>query len=635
MPPTDMVVFDQIRRKDYRLGSVAVFLLMAMGVLMAGLWYVQIFSSSQYIESQRNQSMRTVRIPSVRGKIFDQHGRILAEDKPAYNLSAYLEELRPHFRKAWRENRPKRKLDAEESLQLQIQTRYQVVSNFINRARLNLPLDVNAGEIQRHFSELRALPLPVLKNLDPANVARFMELSDRIPGLDIQAWPTRHYPEISVAHLVGHLKKDNTSEEESTAYNYRLPDFRGVIGFEQTFDNKLRGHPGTRSMLVNHLGYRQSENLEVPTQPGSHVHLTLDLEIQKVAYDAMKASGHKAGAAVVMDVNNGDLIALTSMPVFDPNDFIPAINPQKWAQYRDARPSPLLFRATQERYPPGSIFKIISGLAALESGVVNTNDFMYNPGHYRLGRRNIDDTAPAGDYNFKKAFKYSSNTYFIHHGLSCGIEQIVQMGNQFFLGQRTGLLPRQEVAGQFPTLGEVRNGWRDGDTANIAIGQGRITVTPLQMGIMTAAVANGGRVFWPRLVARVEPADPDAFTDAMTFPQGRIRGQLRVTPRNLAAVQHAMWADVHEEGGTGKRAMIDDYAVCGKTGTAEIRGGGRRDKITWFSSYAPYKQPRYAVVVMIESGVSGGKTCAPIAKKIFEALRDRDRRSPRTPLANN
>ncbi len=632
-----MIILDQIRRKDYRLGSVAVFLLLGMGVLLAGLWYVQIISSRQYEESQRNQSIRTVRIPAVRGKIMDRHGSVIAEDRPTYNLSAYLEELRPHFRSAWRENRPKRELSRDESLKLQIEVRHQVVSNFVDRIGLDAPMEVTPEDVQRHFSKLRALPLPVMRNLDPVSVARFMEKSDQIPGFDIEVWPTRHYPEISVAHLVGHLRKDVSVKEESTAYNYRLPDFRGVIGLEQTYDDNIRGQPGTRTMLVNHLGYRQSESLIVPSQPGSHVYLTIDLAIQKIAHAALADSGHKAGAAVVLDVNTGDVIALASHPVFDPNEFIPGIDKKKWSEYRNSSPSPLLFRATQERYPPGSIFKIISGLAVLESGVVKTNDFMYCSGYYRLGRRNIDDTAPPGEYDFKKAFKHSSNTYFIHHGLACGIENIIRMGNQFFLGQRSGLLPRQEVAGQFPTLKEVSRNWRDGDTANVAFGQGPVTVTPLQMGLMTAAIANGGRVFRPRLVTRIEPADPDAFTEAMTFPQGKIRGQLRVNPHNLEAVQHAMWADVHEEGGTGHRAKIVGYAVCGKTGTAEVRSDGRRDKITWFASYAPYERPRYAVVVMLESGISGGRT-APMAKKIFESLRDRDIELSRRPggaLANN
>ncbi|MDP7010110.1 MAG: hypothetical protein QF685_01920, partial [Verrucomicrobiota bacterium] len=253
-----MVILDQIRRKDYRLGSVAVFLLFGAGVLLAGLWYVQIISSRQYEESQRNQSIRTVRIPAVRGKIMDRHGSVIAKDRPTYNLVAYLEELRPHFRRAWRENRPKRKLSRDESLNLQITVRYQVVSNFVAQIGLGIPMDITPEDVQQHFNDLRALPLPVLRNLDSASVARFMEKSDQIPGFDIEVWPTRHYSEISVAHLVGHLRKDVLGKEESRAYNYRLPDFRGVIGLEQTYDNKIRGQPGTRTMLVNHLGYRQS-----------------------------------------------------------------------------------------------------------------------------------------------------------------------------------------------------------------------------------------------------------------------------------------------------------------------------------------------------------------------------------------
>ena len=203
------------------------------------------------------------------------------------------------------------------------------------------------------------------------------------------------------------------------------------------------------------------------------------------------------------------------------------------------------------------------------------------------------------------------------------------MGDQFFLGQRTGLLPRQEVAGQFPTLRDVRDKWYDGDTANLSIGQGRISVTPLQMALMTSAVANGGVIYWPRIVSRVEPVDPDASSKMTMIPKGKIRGHLQVRPENLKALQYAMWTDVQQEGGTGRRARIEGFDIGGKTGTAEVKSRGKRDKITWFVSYGPTENPRYAVVIMIESGVSGGKTCAPIAKQIYEALLERE-----TELAN-
>jgi len=621
-----MVTAKQITRKDYRLMVVSGVIFAGMAVLMGGLWYVQIISSRQYLKSQKNQSLRTVRIPSVRGKILDRHGSVLAEDRPAFNISAYLEELRPHFRTAWRKAKPENKLNKDKSKRLEILVRHQVVSRFVSQINLKTPFMVTPEELQHHFLNLRALPIPILKNLDSSGVAKFMEKSDKIPGLEVEAYPTRQYASVSIAHLVGHVRRDVREDEEPTGYNYRLPDYIGKIGLEDTYDDLLRGKPGTRSMLVNNLGYRQSADMIVPQQAGNHVRLTIDLKIQESAFKALRDSGYKAGAAIVMDPTNGDLIAMASMPIFNPNDFVPSISQANWQAYLGAKPSPLLYRCTQERYPPGSIFKIISGLAALESGVVKTNDLLYCPGYYELGRRKrrIKDTAAPGEYDFTKAFKKSSNTFFIHYGLESGIKKIVEMGNQFFLGQRTGLLPRQEVAGQFPTLGDVQDGWYDGDTANLAIGQGRISVTPLQMALMTSAVANGGVIYWPRIVSRIEPVDPDASREMTIFPKGKVRGRLRVQKKHLEAVQHAMWADVQEEGGTGREAAINGFELGGKTGTAEIKSRGKRDKITWFVSYGPTINPRYAVVVMIESGQSGGKTCAPIAKKIYESLLARE-----------
>ncbi len=625
--------------KERRLPHLTLVVLLGMGLLLATLWHVQVVTSRRYVESQKTQSLRTVRVPAVRGSILDRHGAVLAEDRPAYNLNAYLEELRPHFQKEWRRQRPKRTLSREESESLQAALRFQVISNFVARSRLRAPLAITSADLEKHLRELRALPLVVVKDLDAKAVARFMELSDVIPGFEIEATPTRHYPSIAAAHLVGHLRRDHPDADEEEPYHYRLPDFVGQIGLEAARDDALRGRPGTRTMLVNNLGYRQSENVVVPSQPGHHLRLTVDLAVSEVAYKALLDLGSRAGAAVVVDARNGDLLAITSTPAFNPNEFVPRLDPALWAQYRDARPTPLLYRATQERYPPGSIFKIITGLAALESGLVKTNQLLYNPGYYELGRRKIRDTAPPGDYDFCKAFKHSSNTYFIHFGLECGIERIIEMGDQFFLGHRTGLLPRQEVAGQFPTRDGVHRDWYDGDTANLAIGQGRLSVTPLQMALMTATVANGGTHYWPRLIERVEPADSAASAQTERIPAGRIRGRLNVSPQSLAAVQHAMWADVHEEGGTGRAAFMEGFAIGGKTGTAEIKDAdGSRDKVTWFVSFGPVESPRYAVVVMIEGGASGGKTCAPIAKKIYQALRAREGAPParRTgPLARN
>jgi len=614
------------REKDRRLYGVGALLMLGMGILLAGLWYVQVATALNYVEDQENQSMRTVRLPAVRGSILDAQGRPLAHDQPTYVVHAYLEELRHHFREEWKRNRPPGALSPEQRRSLEIAVRHHVVARFTAQLQLDQPLDLTPEKMQAHFLEQRALPLPVIPNLNITNVARFMENSWKVPGLEVEIAARRTYPSLSVAHLVGHLKRDNSHATESVHYNYRLPDYAGKLGLEKMFDAYLRGQPGTRSVLVNNLGYRQSGSIPVPTQPGSNVVLTLNLKIQEAAMHALKETGVKAGAAVVLDVNSGDIVAMASIPVFDPNQFTPGISHQLWNSYLEADPSPLIFRATQERYPPGSIFKIISGLAALENGLNATNQ-IYSAGSVRVGRRRIKDTAAAGHYDFERAFLKSSNTYFIQNALAegQGIRPIIKMGRQFFMGQRTGLLPGQESAGQFPDLARIQRGWSDGDTANIAIGQGPITVTPLQVALVTATVANGGTIYWPRLVDRIESPDPNEAAKALRFPKGRVRGRLVVRPENLKTLQQAMRADVADNGGTGRRARIEGYEVCGKTGTAEVKNSRAGNyKITWFASYAPFDRPRYAVVVMAERGTSGGGTCAPAAKKIYEALINHD-----------
>ena len=595
-------------------------------LLLIGLWYVQVATALVYINDQEIQSMRTVRIPAVRGSILDKHGKPIAQDIPTFVVNAYLEELRPHFREEWKRSRPAKSLSAAESRQLEIQVRHRVVKRFIEMLQLDQQIAISPNKMESHFTNQRALPLPVITGLSITNVARFAENSWKVPGLELEATPKRMYPSLSTAHLTGHLKRYNYRSKEELPYNYRLPDYSGKVGLEKMFDQYLCGQPGTRAVQVNNLGYRQGESTPVASQPGSNVVLTLDMTIQNATMIALekglKKCGAKAGSAIVMDVNSGDITAMVSAPVFDPNKFTPGISHALWNQYLTNRPSPLLFRATQERYPPGSIFKIISGLAALENGL-NPEKLIESTGSFRIGKRSIKDTASPGLYDFKRAFKKSSNYYFIHQAVveGHGKEHIVQMGEQFHLGKKTGLLPEQETAGQFPSIKRVRDHWSKGDTANLCIGQGEITVTPLQMAIMTSAIANGGTIYHPRVVDRIQSTNPNIKENTIRFRRAQKRSQLLIKRTDsLKIIREAMFADVAEEEGTGQPAMIPDYNICGKTGTAEVKKPGDFHKITWFVSFGPFEKPKYAVVVMVERGVSGGKTCAPIAKEIYEVL---------------
>jgi penicillin-binding protein 2 len=623
-----MMPFPQIGRQDPPLRFIALMLISGMAVLLAGLWYVQVASGKRHLDAQQNQSLRTLRMPAVRGQISDRHRQPLALDRPVYQVNAYLDELRPHFRAEYQRLRPKGKLTRAQISALEKQVRFHTVSNLVQRLRLPVSMTLTEPQLHWHYTNKLALPLPVVSGLTPLQVALFMERGGDVPGLDVAAASARTYPQAAAAHLVGYLKRDDSSsEDEDSFYHYRLPDFVGRTGIESLFDRQLRGRAGTRTMLVNNLGYRQSEHMSTPAEAGHNVVLTLDLTIQRAAEQALAtARPDVEGAVVVMDPNNGDLLALASAPTFNPGDFVPRLESEAWDRLRDPQLRPLVLRATQERYPPGSIFKIITSLAMLEAGGVDPAETVPNPGYFQIGRRQIKDTAAPGNYNFRRAFIHSSNTYFIHHALQIGPDRLIEMGARFFLGQNTGLLPGQEVAGQFPLLSRIREGWSPGDTANLSIGQGPITVTPLQMAVMTSAIVNGGRVWWPRLVDRIESPQNDAQNPIEQFPAGRLRGELKAIPKNLDLIREAMLADVEEAEGTGRRAAVPGLKIGGKTGTAELQRDGRTvDKITWFVSFAPYDQPRYVVVVMVESGISGGLTCAPIAQKIYHAIQQMER----------
>ena len=661
-----MLIFDQLKKNDPALRALTLVVLSGMGILLAGLWWVQIVSYRDYQAHLETQSFRTVRIPAVRGKILDARGRVLAENQPVYNISLYLDELRRpidalYFRDmaALREarargmqarekalgrklTRPERKefsVSRAEMSRVKRNARYSVASNIVAQvsARIGRELTLDRANFERHYETRLALPYPVLANIDPLQVARFQETATNRTGVDIEIQSVRFYPHETLAgHLLGALRRDDSSAVgEEAFFSYRLPDYRGVLGIEVGYDDFLRGKAGAKSVLVNNMGYRQTENIWSPAQPGHNVLLTLDMDIQRASEEALQIMGPGTrGAAVVLDVNSGDILALVSSPFVNPNVFVHGFPPGERERLQDTKLRAQINRATQENYAPGSIFKIVTGLAALEHGISPNELYTVQPDPRRpnggviyVGRRPIEDQAPPGQYNFRRALLKSSNAYFIDRGLRTGIEAIIQLAQQFHLGERTGLPTRQETAGIFPTLQTVRAGWSEGDTANICFGQGRMAVTPLQMALMTAAVANGGTVLWPRLVRSVKPGDTATGGTTLLTEPGRVRSRLNVRPENLAIIRAAMLADVEDPEGTGRSAALPGLRISGKTGTAQVTNerGNVVDLTTWFVSFAPFDSPRYAMVVMIESGGSGGGTCAPIARKIYEAIQERDR----------
>jgi penicillin-binding protein 2 len=391
-----------------------------------------------------------------------------------------------------------------------------------------------------------------------------------------------------------------------------------------------------KTVLVNNLQYRQAEEVWIHPQPGDNVVLTIDRSIQMATERALrKARPETRGAAVVMDCRTGDILAMASLPVFDPNLFTSRISEEDWASLKDEEMRPLFNRTAQGAYQAGSIFKIVVALAGLEAGTLDPNEIFESKGYFQIqGRgRAWRDTAGPGQFDFDRAFYRSSNPYFQHHGMKVGFDKIVEMGRRLGLGRRTGLAIREEAVGYFPDpLDKIKKDgsrWMPGDTANLSIGQGEILVTPLQMAVLTAAVANRGSVLVPRLIDRFEPQGPEAAGHAVRFAPGQVRRDLGVSRANLEVVRTAMLLDVQQRDGTGRSAAVDGLSICGKTGTAQVmEGRSLKEYVTWFVSFAPFDQPRYAVVVVVEGGQSGGSTCAPVAREIYQAILRRERGLP-------
>ena len=657
-----MLVIDELKKNEPHLRLVAVGVAAGLCILLAGLWWVQVVSAREYQEHLTTQSFRTIRLPAVRGKILDREGRVLAENRPRYNLSLYLDDLHRQFDVAYgellksarvvqkqkiaaAEKRLDRSLTKAERKQFAFKPEYLTQLRELARVRvanavadgvsrkIGEPLSIDAAQFKRHYATRLALPFPVLKNLTPTQIARFQESFAGGLGADLDLQSVRNYPlGLTATHLLGYLTRDDNSYEgEESFYSYRLPDYRGVIGVEAGFDAQLRGRAGAESVLVNNLGYRQSENVWSQPEPGQNLVLTIDLDLQRAAEASLAThQGPDARAAVVvMDVRNGDVLVLASSPAVNPNNFIAGFSAADSARLTDVKLRPQINRATQENYAPGSIFKVIIGLAALEAGLnpekfydVQADPTRAGRGCVYIGRRKIDDTAPPGEYNFKRAIVRSSNSYFIQAGLQTGVNRILALAEKFQLGEKGSLPTRQETAGNLPSFERIREGWSDGDTANLCIGQGEVSVTPLQMAVVYSTIANGGTVYWPRLVSRIEPQDPLLREVATNFPAGLVRDRLGVSGRNLRILHNAMLAETEDAEGTGQAAKVSGLRICGKTGTAQVMDEHNRvvDHTTWFASFAPYESPRYAVVVMVEGGSSGGGTCAPIAHDVYEKI---------------
>ena len=628
---------DDIRVQGWRLGVLALLVFAAMGMLLSRLWNVQVVNSDSARARSEEQTTVRARIAPARGAICDRNGIMLAENRPSFDIDFYLGDLRRDYAESHKGNVPRIALRPTKSGKARSEDDIvEIVRQSIEPIKdsLGLTAPLNEKEIKEQFRTNPDSPYHYMTDLDFATVANFEERNAGVPGIRIAQNPARQYTYGAfAAHILGYVgKPDNQNEHlasDGTPY-----ETIGRHGIEAIMDAQLQGEPGSLVRRVSSQGYYIGKPLQSndPTM-GSTLYLTIDARVQYIAETAMRHANVGRGAVVVMDPRNGDVLAMVSVPSYDPNKFIPKIQSKDWDALNQDPTAPMFNRALHA-YAPGSTYKIMVALAGLKSGNVTVNTSFDCPGAIQIDDHlfHNSDSTDAGTMSLVHAICVSSDVFFYQYGIKAGIEAIDAMGKLAGFGHKWGLLgDADEDAGIMPGPEWMKDNdkwlikthnidhWSRAQTANTSIGQGFVLNTPLQMATFLCAVANGGTVYQPRLYSHVVDYKGDMKAE---IPEGQVYSTLGVKPSDLKAVQEGMREVVNE--GTATLAQVPGYQIAGKTGTAQahirVDGEVRRDLKCWFYCYGPFEAPRYVTCVVVEGGTWGGTTTAPIAQEIMSRL---------------
>ena len=595
------------------------------------LWYVQIARGAEYTARIGNRTKVTVRIPAVRGEILDRNGIKLVENRASFEVDFYL----PDLVKAYRESKGKPPMITYRGTVHNMPTNLKeedvvkiISEEVIPRLQeLGVAEDFNAHALQVHYRTKPLVPYSYRQDLDFNQMALLSEKNLGLAGVNITVKPVRWYVYGAMAaHLLGYVGMPNDLDKlpDIQKFNFYVPDMEGKAQIELYYNETLKGQPGVRIMQRNVKGVIEGEVSRKEAVQGNNVYLTLDARIQYIAEKAIRSVGR--GAAIVVDPSTGDILAMASVPSYDPNVFIPSIAAKDWKTLDEDETNPLLNRAISA-YAPGSTYKIATALAGLRAGVGGR---VFNcSGGVTYGNKFmkcwIFGKGAHGTVGLSDAIKYSCNAFFYQYGNAAGIDQIVATGNMLGLGQKTGIPLSGEAPGVLPSrewlaATNPKARWSDGLTANTAIGQGDVLASPLQMAMIASAVGNKGTVFYPRLIDRIVAQDGTVTTQDPARVRSNLLADAGLTADQIEKVRKGMWKVVNEAGGTAGKARIKGIEVAGKTGTAQFWRSGKPDNHTWFISFAPYENPKYAVVVLVQGAKSGGGVAAPIAAKIYDEI---------------
>ncbi|MGC8797361.1 MAG: penicillin-binding protein 2 [candidate division WOR-3 bacterium] len=565
-----------------RLKRLTLILITLLLMLGSRLGQLQILQGKRYARLSDRNRIRKIILPAPRGKIFDRNGVLLADTRPTWSVSVVPTEINDS-------------------------------ALIILSAIINQPFDA----LKRRLKPVAAFPSPVniLRNAPFEMIARIEENNFRLPGVIVRVDYVRHYPFHNLyAHSIGYVA-EITDEELSRDTSYRPLDYIGKTGIEARYEKQLRGRDGYQYVEVDARGREIGpipEKRPEPSVPGKDIYLSIDHQLQQVAYSLIEKFNR--AAVIGIDVKTGEVICLVSHPDFDPNIFLSPIKAAQWDSLISNPSKPFYNRVVSSAYPPGSTFKPLIALLALEKGLVTPQTkFAPCTGFFRYGNRIFKCWTAHGQLNLLAAIEQSCNTYFYQLGLKLNLDTLVTFCHRFGLGQATGIDIPSEAEGKVPDreFFNQRYGkgkWTRGVMLNLAIGQGEILTSPVQLAQLYACFANNGYYFQPHLVTKIESAGKPVFVT----PKKRI--QVSINQNDLYWVKTALSRVV--EYGTGRAAQIREITIAGKTGTAQ---NPPRADHAWFVGYAPAEEPKVVFAVIIENAGHGGAIAAPIVAELVRS----------------
>ncbi len=621
-----------------------VFRLYLLGLVMAAgfmallwrLWVVQIEENKKYLAQLPQASTVVQRVPGIRGEIKDRHGIPLAVNRVSYEIKLDLREIARTYKERHKdEPTPKHAYWQQDGYGTRRQREEEDIFEMYARdvaprlERLGLLEDLDSDSMRRHYrTNSGIIPFAYSKEVPFEKIALVAEQGGFLEGVSISKRTVRHYPYKSLlSHVLGYTKTPGPLERPEGAEGYDVfeVDDYGVAGVEKTMESLLRPRAGRRVYPKNEHGrivYHELLDQRIEPIKGNDVYLSIDLRLQYIAERALREAKVTRGAAVVMDPDGGDVLALVSLPNYDPNKFIPAIDADDWKAYIEDNTDPLLNRAISDQIP-GSTYKVPIAVAGAIAGLSGRSYAC--GGGMQLGNHFakcwIAGRGNHGSLGLSAGLMHSCNGFFFRYGMATGIRRINEVCGWFGLGEPTGIDLPSEDAGNNAGPATSTSGWTEAETAFLSMGQGQVLATPLQMCSVSATIANGGTIYRPKLIFKTYDHADKQDTLFPDRPKADLL-EKGVKKNDFEMVRKGMWMVVNGASGTAKAARSTGYETAGKTGTAQTSKVSPLTKEkandVWFIAFAPYDKPQYAVSVFIENGKGGGITAAPVAARILK-----------------